>query len=164
MKTPLHFIKQAVWQLASEHTTPARLGIAVGIGVYVGVSPFFGFHTIFVIGLAWIFRLNKVAIVLGTQISNPFFALPIIWVSIQLGTWLRVGQWSRIELSQMDMSTFKALYWNWDTVGALFLDWLLGSVIVGIVLAALLGSVTGWVVKTRRKKLDQKELENEAAS
>jgi len=57
--------------------SPERVAAAVAVGVGVGLSPFIGFHAIMAIGLALIFRLNKLDTLLGSFVGNPW-TLP--WV------------------------------------------------------------------------------------
>ena len=63
---------RALWdRVLREHASPARVGFAVGIGVLVGCSPFLGLQVAIAALLAIVFRLNKLAVFLGLQISAP---------------------------------------------------------------------------------------------
>ena len=52
-------------QLLHTHDTPRRTAAAFALGVFFGFSPFLGFHTILGIAFAFIFNLNRVAVILG---------------------------------------------------------------------------------------------------
>lgn len=65
---------------------PERTALAFSIGVFIAFSPFLGLHTIIATLLAVFFRLNKIAIYIGTFVNNPFLTLvPIIIISFAVG-------------------------------------------------------------------------------
>ena len=65
--------------------TPERVAAAVAVGVGVGLSPFIGFHFLLAIGLAFLFRLNKLDTVLGSLIGNPWTLPPFFAVGYRVG-------------------------------------------------------------------------------
>jgi len=68
---------------------PERTALAFSIGVFIAFSPFLGLHTILATLIAFLFRLNKVAIYTGTFVNNPFFTLvPIIIASYTVGAFV----------------------------------------------------------------------------
>src|SRR5919199_3872465 len=68
---------------------PERTALAFSIGVCIAFSPLLGLHTILATLLAFLFRLNKVAIYTGTFVNNPFFTLvPIILASYGIGAFV----------------------------------------------------------------------------
>ncbi|MBZ5588666.1 MAG: DUF2062 domain-containing protein [Acidobacteriia bacterium] len=54
------------------HERPERLAAAWALGIAVGLSPVIGLHTVIALLLALAFRLNKVDVILGTLIINPW--------------------------------------------------------------------------------------------
>jgi uncharacterized protein (DUF2062 family) len=56
-------------ELKGADESPERLGVAVGVGVLCGCSPFLGFQTLLAVALAFLLRLNKLAVFIGLQIS-----------------------------------------------------------------------------------------------
>ncbi len=74
--------------LLRRHVTAGRLGLAVGAGVFIGLTPFFGFHLLMALAAAWVFRLNVTATVLATQVTNPLFAPAVIAASAWVGSLL----------------------------------------------------------------------------
>ena len=108
-----------VVSLLRTHCEPKQIGLAVGTGVLVGCTPFFGFHTPIAAFLAFVFRFNAAYLWLGTQISIPPLAPFIALASMRLGSWL-TGQ-----------SPEGAAAFSWN--------WLLGSLGVGAVLGLLAG-------------------------
>ncbi len=61
---------------------------AIALGVFVGISPFWGIHTFLVFVLAALFRLNKVTAFLFSNISIPPLIPFIIYASYQAGSFI----------------------------------------------------------------------------
>ena len=59
-------------QLLHTHDTPRRTAAAFALGVFFGFSPFLGFHTVLGIAFAFIFNLNRVAVILGVYSNLPW--------------------------------------------------------------------------------------------
>jgi uncharacterized protein (DUF2062 family) len=68
--------------------TPERTSVAFAIGVIVGFSPFIGLHTVIGLGLAFAFRLNRVAVLAGLWLNLPWFMAPYYAAATMLGGWL----------------------------------------------------------------------------
>jgi uncharacterized protein (DUF2062 family) len=68
--------------------TPHRIAVAFSCGVFWGISPFVGLHTIGAFAFAWLFRLNKLVAIVGVYITNPWTVVPIysfcIWVGAKI--------------------------------------------------------------------------------
>ncbi|NJL24871.1 MAG: DUF2062 domain-containing protein [Calothrix sp. SM1_5_4] len=77
--------------LLKTHKDPFHLGLAAGLGVFVGCTPLFGFHSLIAAALAFVFRLNFLALWVGTQISLPPFIPLLALGSVTAGkNWLRL--------------------------------------------------------------------------
>ncbi len=77
---------------------------AVALGVFVGMSPFWGLHTLLVFLLAAIFRLNKVIAFIFSNISIPPLIPFIIYASYQMGS-LVTGNGIQWELQFADFDS-----------------------------------------------------------
>ena len=79
---------------------------AIALGVFVGISPFWGLHTLLVFVLAASFKLNKVIAFLFSNISIPPLIPIIIYGSYQAGSVLTGNgfNWG-LSLSDFDSST-----------------------------------------------------------
>ena len=77
--------------LLIEYKSPRKLAFAVALGIFTGTSPLWGLHLLLAIGLAFLFRLNKSAVVFSTLISNPWFAPLLIFCSLQTGSLILHG-------------------------------------------------------------------------
>jgi uncharacterized protein len=74
--------------LLGREETPERVAAAIGLGVGIGFSPFIGFHLFLALGLALLFRLNKIDTVLGTFCGNAPTWTPIFPIGYRLGRFL----------------------------------------------------------------------------
>ena len=79
---------------------------AVALGVFVGISPFWGLHTLIVFLLAAVFNLNKVIAFVFSNISIPPLIPVIIYASYQAGSLLTGNGFSwELSLSDFDSGT-----------------------------------------------------------
>ena len=120
---------QSIRQLLRENSTPQRLAVAAGVGVFLGTLPLLFCHTIAILFACGFFRLNKVAAVSSSQLCMP----PIVpALCIELGYYIRHGHW----LTELSLKTlgFQAL--------ERFYEWFLGSLLLAPLLAVLVGALT----------------------
>lgn len=97
-KTLRHFRAQ-VQLLSREHASPVRIGIAVGVGVMLGCSPFLGVQVLLALVLARFVGLNRIATVLGVQISIPPLTPVILFATAQVGALVLRGHWLPMRLA-----------------------------------------------------------------
>ncbi len=65
--------------------SPHRIALAFATGVFIGMSPLLGLHTLLGFVVAWIFRLNPFALLAGVYITNPWTIVPIYTFSTYVG-------------------------------------------------------------------------------
>ncbi len=65
-------IKQKLHYILHLDEPPSQLALSFAVGVYVAFMPTLGFHTVTVLLLAWVLRLNKAVALMGTFINNPW--------------------------------------------------------------------------------------------
>jgi uncharacterized protein (DUF2062 family) len=65
--------------------SPSRVAAAFGIGVFIAFFPILGIHTGLALVIALWFRLNKVAILVGAWINNPWTLAPMYTAGTLLG-------------------------------------------------------------------------------
>lgn len=63
----------------------AKKALSISLGVFIGISPFWGFQTVLVVFLAVLFRLNKAISFAFSNISFPPFIPFIIYASLEVG-------------------------------------------------------------------------------
>lgn len=118
--------------LLTENITPAKLGAAAALGVFLGAVPLIALHTIAILFACGFLRLNKVAAVTASQLCMP----PLVpALCIETGYFLRHGQW---------LTEF-----SWETLGHQGLErlyeWLIGSLLLAPLLALAVGGAV-WLL------------------
>jgi uncharacterized protein (DUF2062 family)/trans-aconitate methyltransferase len=78
--------------LRTEGAGPGREALAIGLGLFVGCSPLYGFHLLLCAGIGWCLGLNRLKMYLAANISNPLMAPLLLLTELQAGAWLRRGQ------------------------------------------------------------------------
>jgi len=113
--------------------SPHRIALAFSTGVFIGMSPLLGMHTILGVTSAWLFRLNTFAIIAGVYVTNPWTIVPIYAFSIWLGA-------KCLGLEQM----IPEIDWSNVTFSYIFssLEHLLVPFLFGIF---LMGSITSFI-------------------
>ncbi len=59
--------------------------LSVGLGIFIGIAPIWGFQILAGLFLAFLFRLNRAIVLIACNISLPPFIPVIIYLSYQLG-------------------------------------------------------------------------------
>jgi len=133
-------LRRVAWELRTEGVGPAREAAAIGLGVFIGCSPLYGFHLLVCLVAGWCLGLNRLKMYLAANISNPFVAPLLILTELQTGAWVRRGHLHALTLDavrNIDPWSFGA-------------DLIVGSLVVGAVLAVLSGTATYLVARTGR--------------
>jgi uncharacterized protein (DUF2062 family) len=134
----LNLVAAAFHQFRTEGLTPVRQAYAVAAGFFIGCTPFIGFHLTLCLLVGRLFRLNRLLMYAAANISNPFVAPFLYAAEIQIGSWIRTGTlYSPATLEQIRL-------------GGLAIDILIGSAVVGSILAAAGGWITYALVRAPR--------------
>jgi len=128
-------LRRLYMTLRTEHRTPGKVGFGVGVGVFVGCSPLWGFHFPIAVLLATLFRLNRGIVYAAAYANNLLTAIPILFAEVQLGHRLLHGAWFPVTLADV------------ETLGGLgfVANLLTGSMVLGLALGAVFG-VAAWLV------------------
>jgi len=147
-------LKQRFFALLKLNNTPHEIALGVAIGAFIAITPLYGFHTIMVIAAALLIRrVNKFAILLGTNVSTmPTFPF-ITWAGYNIGRFI-----FRDSYPAYHWSTFK--HFNYRQLLQLYLPLFIGSVVLGLLLAVCFYFVTLWFI-IARKKMRLKQCEKE---
>ena len=134
-------IRRWMESLLHIHDSPRRTALAFALGVFIGFSPYLGLHTIIAIVVAFIFNLNRVAVLVGAYSNLPWFLAAYYALATAAGAWLlgtqlppgfgeRLGE-------LFSLSLFGAEFWR--TVAAemrpLFWPYFVGSSIGSVLLS-----------------------------
>jgi len=139
-------LRERFEKIAGEHATPARIGVAVGVGVLIGCSPFIGFQVLICAVLAIALRLNKLAVFLGLQISAPPATPFVMLAGVELGELVLHGRFL-----PLDPDVFRAMP-GVEIARLFFVDLAVGGTLMGLVLGAGLGLLAARWVERRRAK------------
>lgn len=143
-KISLWHFRRSLRTLLTAHATPPRLGLATALGVFLGALPLIAAHSVSILLAAGFLRLNKAVALAASQICMP----PIVpALCIELGYFMRQGRF----LTEISIQTL-----GYQALDRL-LDWLLGALVVGPVLAALAGSITYGVAQIMRREMEARK-------
>ncbi|MEJ2685512.1 MAG: DUF2062 domain-containing protein [Candidatus Sulfobium sp.] len=129
----MHRFKAGIRQILSVNEPPARVATAFAVGVFIGMSPFLGIHTVLGLALAWQFKLNKFVTLIGVYVTNPWTIVPIY----SFGTWVGVrvmGLDNVIPAIDWSHITFLGFFENFRP---LLIPFLVGSLLVGSIAAVI---------------------------
>lgn len=84
----MNYIRKIFRALIGISDTPERTALAFAIGIFIGFSPFIGLHTVMGIAVALLFRLNRLALLVGVWANVPWITVPFYgfatWFGVQL--------------------------------------------------------------------------------
>jgi len=84
-----------------DRQNPRRLALSVAIGVFWGLTPFWGLHTVMTLLSCAVFRLNVPAAIGGTFVTNPWFAPFVIFASLEIGNRLLYHRAALVTLAEI---------------------------------------------------------------
>lgn len=90
--------------------SPRKKALSIALGVFIGLTPFWGFHTVLVLFLAMTLKLNKVIAFGFSNVSLPPFIPFIIYASVKIGQFvLGTDNSYTIQEISIDFKAFKHL-------------------------------------------------------
>jgi len=125
-----------VWkeEVVAAHESAEKKAISVGVGLFFGIVPIWGFQFALAIFSAVFFKLNKIIVGLTAQISVPPMIPFVLYASVKTGEFV-LGQKVNLDLDKiLTIETLKNLYVYY--VGATVL-----SIVAGIV-----GFLITWIL------------------
>ncbi len=141
------------------HDTPSRTATAVAVGVFLGFSPFLGFHTVLALGVAFIFNLNRVAILIGVYANLPWFIAAWYGLTTAVGAWmlgtkLPAGFGRRLA-ELFSLSLFRLEFWRQmiHDMRPLFWPYFVGSLLGASLLGVLAYYLTVGFLEARKHHL-----------
>ncbi len=124
------FKKFFVEDFLSSGDSSKKKALSIALGVFLGLSPLWGFHTVIVIFLAIFFRLNKVIAFAFSNISLPPFIPFVLWASVRTGNFV-LGESSSFSMAELsDFDAIKHLE-----------SYLVGSIVLSVTSAIVFGIV-----------------------
>ena len=146
-KKSLKQILAALVRALKEHHDPHGVALGIAIGSFIGILPVYGLHTILcVIALFLIPRANKLAILLGTNVSLPPTVPTITWTAYDIGRILLINK-HYPPLSWEYLKSFKI-----SKISEFYYPLFAGSVVLGLLVAAVLYLIVRVIADQLRKK------------
>jgi uncharacterized protein (DUF2062 family) len=124
---------------------PHYIAAGMSIGIFIGITPTFPFHTVLALALAYVLKASKAAAALGVWIGNPL-TIPFIYI----------GSYKTGSLILGTSLPFDAKYITFAELTKLGLDatlaLLTGGIVIGILPAAAAYFITRRLVKKFRSR------------
>lgn len=138
------YFKTTLKKIFEENREPKSIAIGVAIGVVIAILPLYGFQTIIAVLIASVFRkyrINKIAVILGSQISIPPFAAFIYAIDYGVGNIVTGKSWVWIKLGKDILSQ----------IGRVYILIALGSLIVAPIAFILSYEITKRIIYSLKK-------------
>ncbi len=143
---PLRFMKM----LLIENATPGGLAASAAVGIILATLPLHFVHTITIIYVTTRLHLNKIMAVSIQNLCNPPF---VPFICIEIGYFIRNGTWLTHISKEAFLGQIPSLLW----------DWLIGSLIVAPILAAVVGGCVFFISKyVQKSKTISLSVENQS--
>lgn len=135
------FIKE---DLLQHNDSSRKKALSIALGILIGLSPLWGFHTIIVLSLAVLFRLNKAIAFAFSNISLAPFIPFVLYLSLKIGAFI-TGE--NLVFTFDDMVNNFGFFTHLKT-------YLIGSITLSILGASIFGFL-GYLIFTvfERKKI-----------
>jgi len=121
---------------------PAKKALSIALGVFVGISPFWGFHTLIVLFMAIVLKLNKAIAFAFSNVSLPPFIPFIVYISYKIGQFF-IG--NDYDYSMEEFSENFEIYKNLET-------YIIGSLLFATSMSIILGSLSFIIFSFKTKK------------
>jgi uncharacterized protein (DUF2062 family) len=156
-------IRSWLEQLLHTHDTPHRTALAYALGVFLGFSPMLGLHTVLGLALAFVFGLNRVAVVLGVYSNLPWL-VPAYYTLATIGGAAVLGVDVQPRALEEAMRAVSAASWGEFAdlakhLAPLMWAYTLGSTVGAILLALVAYRVSLAMIVTHRKLMAQRSEE-----
>jgi uncharacterized protein (DUF2062 family) len=160
----IHATRKAIQQwldhLLHIHDSPQRTAAAYALGVFFGFSPlppFLGLHTALALAFAFVFNLNRVAVLIGVYSNLPWILAPYYTLTTMMGAKLlgmHVPESFATRLEHLfSLSVFHGEFWRRlvDLLRPFVWPFAVGSLIGAVVLALVAYRVALAFVIARRR-------------
>lgn len=126
------FFKENVLESEGSNETKAK---SIALGIFIGLSPFWGFHSFLAISLAIYFKLNKVLTFMSSQLTFPPLIPFVIFLSMMVGA----------PFMKSPVSFDNAVF-NFDFIKANLLQYIIGSAILSVGCSVVLGFASYFIL------------------
>jgi glycosyltransferase involved in cell wall biosynthesis len=145
------FIKEYV---VDSNDSNSKLSWSVALGLFVGLTPFWGWQLMIAFGVAYLFKLNKFITVAASNISIPPI-LPFLLILSYFTGGLVLGL-------ETKLSSGSGINLEW--IKHNLLQYVVGSFILGVIFAIVFGLLTFLLLEIFRKKRPVQENRKDSVS
>ena len=118
------------------------------MAVFIAFSPWLGLHIISALFLSWLFRLNKVVVLTGSFVNNPWTIVPMYAFCLWFGVKVTGADVAVPEIAWGSLG-IRELY---DVLVPFLWPYLAGTMIIGAVAAVLTYFGFFWAIKRFRRE------------
>jgi len=127
--------------------TPKKIAFAFAVGIFIGISPFLGLHTLMAIAFASILRLNKLVTLAGAFVTNPLTIIPIYSFATWMGTKM-TGHENTFSQTNFKEITIINIF---SILRELILPFFVGTIAFGLIAGVLSYLFVYYIVKRMRE-------------
>ncbi len=144
-KKIINFILAKLFRI---NDSPQKVALGVGLGVFAGLMP--GTGPLAALFLAFIFRANRAAALMGSLLTNTWLSLVTFILAIKTGAFVLKMNWQEVvQKGQMLIKDFSWVRFFKLSFSDVLLPVTVGYLIVGLVLGIFCYVVTLLVIKKR---------------
>ncbi len=126
--------------------SPHKIALGLGLGVFSGIMP--GTGPIAALFLAFIFRANRLAALLGSLLVNTWSTILTFLLSIKVGSAIMKVDWKEVYAdSRLFLKTFQWQNLFKESLHKVLFPLMVGYVVISFLLAAAVYLVTLIVIK-----------------
>ena len=120
-------------QVIKLRESPHKVALAFATGVFIGMSPLLGLHTLIGFAVVWIFKLNPFATLAGVYVTNPWTVVPIYTFSTWVGTQCLGLEQIIPEIDWSNLSFINLL----NDLEPLLMPFIIGTLLMGSVMSVI---------------------------
>ena len=151
---PKRAFKARFLEMLGRDDPPEIVAASFALGVGISFTPLIGLHWIIALVLAFLLKLNKVDVILGTFVINPLTIGPVSAVAIPLGRFILRAE--RAASSHLPWNDFmKRSFWHeaGPRMRAIGLQWGVGMFVLALVTGVVTYALLVYVIRRHRARL-----------
>ncbi len=149
------FTKVVKEQLFLHNENAAKVSIAMGFGIFMGIAPIWGFQMIVAALLAHFFKLNKIIVLAFSNISLPPVIPFIVYFSYKLGGLVMDNpmEFTSETLSYLKHQIMHGGFYNTlNEFGYSIFQYIIGSILLGLLLGLSTTFISFIIIKATKKE------------
>ena len=148
----LNFFKNLYVQLVGINDSSFRIALGVGVGVFTGILP--GLGPVASLAVAYVFRINKAAALLGCLLTNTWLSIVSFVLALKIGSAL-LG----VRFTDIDQQAHHVMeHFSWKALLDVSMLNVLKPLLIGYAVVALLSAAIAFIltyVILEKRRLDK---------